>query len=59
MGAQKLFRNDNKKIEGISPCGSVAVKRVFGGLDIKKLDTRKTIIVTAALIVSFGMQTLT
>ena len=57
LGSQEPKLVDKKIIEAIFPYGEVSIDCIFGGLDVLKPDASgKTIIVTAAIIVSFKME---
>ena len=57
LGSQAPAQIDHDKIKVIFPYGFVSVESRFGGLDVRKPDGEgKTIIVTAALIISFDME---
>ena len=59
LGAQEPGKIESEKIRGIFPYGEVSIEKTFGGLDVPKPDGGgKTIIVTAAIIVSFQMEIL-
>ena len=58
LGAQEPDKIEIDKIKAIFPYGTVKVDCTFGGLDVYKCNNDgKTIIVTAAIIVSFDMET--
>ncbi|MDG2475132.1 MAG: Lin0512 family protein [Paracoccaceae bacterium] len=57
LGSQQPEKIDRDKIKDIFPYGVVTIESAFGGLDVCKPDGGgKTIIVTAAVIVSFEME---
>jgi uncharacterized protein (TIGR02058 family) len=59
LGAQEPGKIESEKIQGVFPYGEVSIEKTFGGLDVLKPDgSGKTIIVTAAIIVSFQMESL-
>ncbi len=59
LGAQEPDKINVDQIKGIFPYGTVKIDRIFGGLDVNKPhNDGKTIIVTAAVIVSFDMETI-
>ena len=59
LGAQEPDKINVDQIKGIFPYGAVTIDRVFGGLDVNKPNNDgKTIIVTAAIIISFDMETI-
>ena len=60
LGAQEPDKINVDQIKGIFPYGTVKIDRIFGGLDVNKPhNDGKTIIVTAAVIVSFDMEKIT
>ena len=60
LGAQEPDKINTDQIKGIFPYGTVEIDCIFGGLDIKKPhNDGKTIIVTAAVIISFNMEKIT
>ena len=59
LGAQEPAQIEADKIRDIFPYGEVSIEKTSGGLDVLKPDgSGKTIIVTAAIIVSFQMESL-
>ena len=57
LGAQEPDKINVDQIEDIFPYGTVTIDRKFGGLDVNKPhNDGKTIIVSAAVIVSFDME---
>lgn len=57
LGSQEPTKIDRKIIEAIFPYGEVSIKCIFGGLDVPTANaSRKTLIVTAAIIVSLEME---
>ena len=59
LGAQEPDKINVDQIKGIFPYGTVKIDRIFGGLDVNKPhNDGKTLIVTAAIIVSFDMETI-
>ena len=60
LGAQEPERINIDQIKGIFPYGNVTIDPMFGGLDVNKPNNDgKTIIVTAAIIISFDMESIT
>ena len=60
LGAQEPDKINTDQIKGIFPYGTVEIDCIFGGLDINKPhNDGKTIIVTAAVIISFNMEKIT
>ena len=59
LGAQEPDKINVDQIKSIFPYGTVTIHRIFGGLDVNKPNNDgKTLIVTAAIIVSFDMETI-
>ena len=57
LGAQEPDKIDKEMVKAIFPYGSISIKNVFGGLDVAKPnDGGKTVIVTAAIIVSLNVE---
>ena len=57
LGARQPDKINTERIKSIFLYGTVIIDRVFGGLDVNKPENNgKTIIVTAAIIVSFDME---
>mgnify|MGYP001398173660 CR=1 FL=1 len=59
LGAQEPGKINVDQIKRIFPYGTVTIECMFGGLDVNKPNNdEKTIIVTAAIIISFDMETI-
>ena len=57
LGAQEPNKIKKEIVKACFPYGDISIKSAFGGLDVPKLNSsEKTIIVTAAIIVSFIME---
>ena len=57
LGAQEPDKINIDQIKGIFPYGTIKIDCMFGGLNVNKPhNDGKTIIVTAAVIISFNME---
>ena len=57
LGAQEPNKIKKEIVKACFPYGDISIKSAFGGLDVPKPNSsEKTIIVTAAIIVSFRME---